>query len=381
MLAVKTVQQRYTPTIEVLYMLEQFRRMLNRSVEIGLSENVSSLKSLSLRTYKHLAEYDAVSYYKLCAISAAAGILRNYRKAVRRGENPCKPYARRLRLTTCYGFKIQDNALMLPLRARERVRIPLTSHVRAAIEGYAVRSVTLTEERLALAYANHVEQVQPRGFMGIDRNLDNVTITMTDNTVLRQDLSRATQVKATYRQIRSRLRRNDIRIRRRVSSKYGRKERERVKQILHHASKLIVEQAKAKQFGIVMEKLTGLRRLYRRGNWQGRWYRGRMNSWSYAELQRQITYKAAWNGIPVIYVSPHGTSAKCSMCGSRLARVPEENRLLRCAMCGVTVDRDVNAARNILARGMRFVPFAPAIEAMVAESRTIGQSAKSMQAS
>ena len=125
--------------------------------------------------------------------------------------------------------------------------------------------------------------------------------------------------------------------------------------------------AKEKKFGVVMENLTGIRKLYGKGNGQGRMYRGRMNSWSYAELQRQIEYKARWEGIPVIYVNPSGTSVKCSICGSRMK--PEENRTLKCRSCGFTVDRDVNAARNILARGMRFVPVASASEAMVAVQR------------
>src|SRR5208282_6081081 len=116
---------------------------------------------------------------------------------------------------------------------------------------------------------------------------------------------------------------------------------------------------------LVMEKLTDIRKLYRKGNWQGRGYRGRMNSWSYYELQRQIEYKAHWEGIPVIYVNPYGTSVKCSICGSRMK--PEENRKLTCAKCEFTVDRDVNAARNILAGGVRFAPFASASEAMVQE--------------
>lgn len=77
------------------------------------------------------------------------------------------------------------------------------------------------------------------------------------------------------------MRRNDVRIRREITSKYGRKQREKVKQVLHQASKQIVQQAKQKQFGIVMEELTGIRKLHRRGNGQGRWIRGRMNSWSY----------------------------------------------------------------------------------------------------
>ena len=165
------------------------------------------------------------------------------------------------------------------------------------------------------------------------------------------------------------MRRNDARIRQQVASKYGLKQREKVKQILHHASKQIVQQARERRFGIVMENLSGIRKLYRKGNGQGRSYRGQMNSWSFSELQRQIEYKAHWEGLPVIYVHPHGTSAKCSVCGSRLARIPEENRKLKCRTCGVTVDRDVNAARNILARGVRFAPIALPTEAMVQEPR------------
>ncbi len=120
------------------------------------------------------------------------------------------------------------------------------------------------------------------------------------------DLSEATRVKATYREVRSRMKRNDVHVRRKITGKYGWKQREKVNRILHHASKMIVQQAKNRDFGIVMERLTGLRKLYRRGNGQGRWYHGRMNSWSYAELQRQIEYKARWEGLPVIYVHPVG---------------------------------------------------------------------------
>ena len=92
--------------------------------------------------------------------------------------------------------------------------------------------------------------------------------------------------------VKSHFQRNDTRIRQKVYSKYGILERNRVQPLLHSASKQIVEIAKARQYGVVMERLTGLRRLYRRGNCQTRQSRARMNSWSYGELQRQIDYKA-----------------------------------------------------------------------------------------
>jgi len=376
----KSVWQHYAPTPETSWLLEQFRGMLNDCIRIGLPENVTSLKALSLKAYKQLSRYDVASYYKLCAISAATGILRNYRKAKRRNPYVKEPYARRLRLTTCYGFKVRDGGLSLPIRAKEHVRISLNQHVQATINGFTSRSVTLTEDRLSLAYTNEVQQLEPCGFIGVDRNLDNVTVAATDGTVQQHDLSEATRVKALYRDLRSHFRRNDIRIRREISGKYGRKQRDRVTQVLHHASKSIVEEAKAKQYGVAMEKLTDIRKLYRHGNWQGCRYRGRMNSWSYAELQRQIEYKAKWEGLPVIYVHPHGTSSKCSMCGRRMK--PEENRMLRCPSCGYAVDRDVNAAKNILAAGtLRFGVVGLAGEVMVAEPARMQQSAKSMRGS
>lgn len=206
--------------------------------------------------------------------------------------------------------------------------------------------------------------------MAIDTNLDNVTVADSRGLVTRHNLAEATEIKASYREVKSHLNRNDARIRERVYAKYGVRERSRVKQLLHRTSKQIIAEAKRSRSAIVMERLTGIRKLYRKGNGQGRGYRARMNGWSYAELQRQVEYKARWEGLPVIYVKPYGTSVKCSICGLRMK--PEESRQLKCASCGFTVDRDVNAARNILAEGMRALRFgavAPAIEAMVAVQR------------
>jgi len=91
-------------------------------------------------------------------------------------------------------------------------------------------------------------------------------------------------------------------------------------------------------------------------------FRGKMNSWPFYELQRQIEYKARWLGLPVKYVNAAGTSSKCAICGSKT--IPEEHRTLFCSCCNVVVDRDVNAAKNILARGIRVMPDAIRCEAM-----------------
>ncbi|MDC0833677.1 transposase [Geitlerinema sp. CS-897] len=63
---------------------------------------------------------------------------------------------------------------------------------------------------------------------------------------------------------------------------------------------------------------------------------------------------AVKRGIQVVKVTPHGTSVDCSNCG---AKVPKtlSIRLHQCHRCGLEMDRDENAALNILMRALKAV--------------------------
>jgi len=192
-----------------------------------------------------------------------------------------------------------------------------------------------------------------------------VTVASTEGKARRFDLSEATRIKSTYRLVTSRFHRNDARIEHVVYAKYGLRQRNRVQPLLHNVSKNIVDEAKTRRYGIVMERLTGIRSLYRKGNGQTRKYRARMNSWSFGELQRQIEYKARWEGVKVTYVPARNTSKRCSVCGYKT--LESTMRQVWCPGCGTMLDRDVNAAVNIAAGGVRFTPYGPPVEAMVEE--------------
>jgi putative transposase len=73
-----------------------------------------------------------------------------------------------------------------------------------------------------------------------------------------------------------------------------------------------------------------------------------------ATFKSMLAYKAERAGGRVIEVKPHGTSIECSGCGER---VPKRlsTRVHRCPSCGLTMDRDHNAARNILFRAQAVV--------------------------
>jgi len=71
----------------------------------------------------------------------------------------------------------------------------------------------------------------------------------------------------------------------------------------------------------------------------------------WSEFLTMLCYKAEEAGSRVVKVNPSGTSQECSRCGTTVAK-DLSVRLHKCPHCGLVVDRDVNAARNILARAI-----------------------------
>ncbi|MGW3368804.1 RNA-guided endonuclease InsQ/TnpB family protein [Streptosporangium canum] len=73
---------------------------------------------------------------------------------------------------------------------------------------------------------------------------------------------------------------------------------------------------------------------------------------SWRELRSMLEYKAAWYGRELVVVDRWFPSSKlCSACGTIQRSMPLNVRDWVCA-CGAAHDRDVNAARNILAAGL-----------------------------
>lgn len=67
-----------------------------------------------------------------------------------------------------------------------------------------------------------------------------------------------------------------------------------------------------------------------------------------AELRRQIEYKAAWSGVPVHVADRWYPSSKtCSACGAVKVKLRLSDRVYTCDQCGLVLDRDLNAARNL----------------------------------
>jgi putative transposase len=73
---------------------------------------------------------------------------------------------------------------------------------------------------------------------------------------------------------------------------------------------------------------------------------------SWGELIRQLTYKCNWYGRELIKIDRWFPSSKrCGNCGHIVEKLPLSVREWECPNCGTHHDRDVNAAKNILAAG------------------------------
>jgi putative transposase len=70
----------------------------------------------------------------------------------------------------------------------------------------------------------------------------------------------------------------------------------------------------------------------------------------FGELRRQLTYKTVWNGGRLHVADRWYPSSKtCSRCGAVKSKLTLRERIYQCTTCGLILDRDLNAARNLAA--------------------------------
>jgi putative transposase len=73
---------------------------------------------------------------------------------------------------------------------------------------------------------------------------------------------------------------------------------------------------------------------------------------AWGELSSQLRYKAAWYGATLLVAPRFFASTKtCSSCGWLCQEMTLGERIFRCQNCGLTADRDTNAAANLAAWG------------------------------
>ncbi|HEY0698438.1 MAG TPA: RNA-guided endonuclease TnpB family protein [Micromonospora sp.] len=94
---------------------------------------------------------------------------------------------------------------------------------------------------------------------------------------------------------------------------------------------------------------------------------------AWRQFRTMLEYKADWHGRNLVVVDRWFPSSKlCSTCGALADRMPLTVRSWTCR-CGCVHDRDVNAARNILAEGLSVIACGAGVRPQRADAR-MGQS-------
>ncbi len=171
-----------------------------------------------------------------------------------------------------------------------------------------------------VVFSTEVEVQEPKSFVGVDLNENNVTLSLPDGEFV-QIITHEREVRTGYYVKRRRIQRKLKAGKRRekLLEKYGGgREKNRLNDLYHKVANKIVELAE-EYGGIALEDLTNIRDSIRYSAEMN----GRLHRWSFRKLQSIIEYKAKLRGgVSVVFVDPAYTSSRCPVCGGgKLSRM------------------------------------------------------------
>ena len=188
---------------------------------------------------------------------------------------------------------------------------------------------------------NEAPQYKPKQVIGVDRNTTKhvlVASNIDTGKVLKLG-KECLHIHNKYKHIRKNLQKKG---KYRLVKKIKNRESNIVRNINHHISKKLIDEASKNKAIIVLEELKDCRKTMK----QRRKQRYSLHSWSFYQLQQMVEYKAKKFGVPIAYVAPQYTSQRCSKCGHIDAN-NRKGKLFCCVKCTTVENADVNAGFNI----------------------------------
>lgn len=240
------------------------------------------------------------------------------------------------------AIHVEDGHLVLPrigrVKLKERGYLPL--HVRALSATVSERAgrwfVSLGVEE------GHPEPVPPTGEpVGVDLGIASL-VTVSDGTVIenpRSLMARERKLKHLQREVSRKEKgsRNREKAKRRLSRCHA-KIADLRKDALHKATTWL---ARTKPV-IVVETLRP------KNMFRNHALARSLSDASFGEFVRQLEYKCRWYGSRLMKADPFYPSTKrCSGCGHIKEELPLSERTYICEECGLVMDRDLNASRNL----------------------------------
>ena len=338
-----------------------YRNMVEQLTMFAVREGIKSHIKLRVLKYRELvALYPQLpSHYAYTACQDAAAraksFLRLKRKGLARGEYP---EVRRVSVWLDDKLWRLNGLTAIEVATHKgwvRVELEPHKHFWRYINGWRLASGARVKldrrgRRLVFypAFEKSVEAYEPRGFMSVDVNEDNVAVLIDGSVYLFETGMKKLVLGYYYRRKRVQERCGaDLRTQRKVFRRS--KERRRKQDIRWKVANIIVGAAGERRCAIVLERLgknpaRGMLEHVKDDQLRHRIYQA-----GFRGVQRAIEEKAKERGVPVVYVNPRNTSRLCPV---HNAPIIYENgsRVGKCTAGGELWHRDAAACRNLLLR-------------------------------
>ncbi len=343
--------------------MQDFRLMVNRSVRFTLENDLTARGSLVKFAQSMAKEYHINFQHARIANEVALSLVKGHRRRLRKGRRCKVPYVLKAFLRaddSTFHISTENGHVRLSIRAGEwsGFDLKLSSYHLETMASGKVKQLVLNEKRAVFVIEKQApETYVPTSVIALDtneRSLDGVTLSASKGSPITIPFSEVSVVQHRHfvrRRNMARKKRRDRRVGRKLLSKEGKREHDRVSQRLHLVSKGLVKAAEEAQAAIVLEDLH-----LPRGGGRGARMRRRLSSWPQREMHRQIEYKAEERGVPVIKVDPRNTSKTCPRCGEIKQRRSRVGRVFVCDKCSWRIDRQLNAGLNICKTALAELP-------------------------
>jgi IS605 OrfB family transposase len=253
----------------------------------------------------------------------------------------------------------KETVSLSTINGRLKLKLSLSNYHRAILTGQNPKSATLFYQKskkvFYICFVLEKEVVTPRGSnsVGIDLGINNIA---TASNGLQFSGKQAKHIRKHFQQVRSSLQAKGTKGAKKTLIRLSGKEKRIIAQINHTISRRIVNSLKEGD-AVAMEKLTHIRENTTVRKKQ----RYLHNSWSFAQLQSFITYKALERGILTVLVDPRNTSHLCPRCGQLGSRIKHS---FSCS-CGYRNNADFVGAFNISKRGFALLDGLPVNQPLI----------------
>ncbi len=352
---------------ELLGQIELCRQLYNKALwwrqgawersggRVSFKDQVHALVPLK----RDMPEYAAISYGVLEDVLKRVDLaFRAFFRRCKAGEKPGYPRAkgagwyksitvprsREFELTYSPGARFGRLSFKGFSGLRVRMHRPLP-------EDASVRRVMVKQEASGAWYAifgwdmeSGEPPERPQSSVGVDLGLHSFTATSDGETVeAPKHLRRSARKLRKAQRSLSRKQRGSNRRRkaRRRAAKVHERVRNQRRDFLHNQSRRLVDR----------HTLIAVEDLRVSNMAKNRYLAKSIADAGWAEFVHMLTYKAESAGAEIVVVDPRHTSQDCSGCGQRVEKSLAV-RIHRCE-CGTVLDRDVNAARNVLQRAVQ----------------------------